>query len=122
MRVDHTPKSVIPVESALQGMGILFRKGTRHMRELIVAHLSDGTSLASMRLFLRMLHRSGATARADIVVLFPRDHCGSKQVWEVFQEEESSFQRMLALSDPNRRASGRLGLLHPSGNVIVFTT
>lgn len=86
------------------------------MRELIVAHLSNGTSLANMRLFLRTLHRSGASARTDGVVLFPRDYCGSKQVWEVFQEDEASFQRILALSDPetiaNRRASGGPEPLH----------
>ncbi|XP_024377628.1 LOW QUALITY PROTEIN: uncharacterized protein, partial [Physcomitrium patens] len=120
----YPPKSVIPVESALQGMGVLFRKGTRHMRELIVAHLSNGTSLANMRLFLRTLHRSGASARTDGVVLFPRDYCGSKQVWEVFQEDEASFQRILALSDPetiaNRRASDITNSTLIPFNSIVF--
>lgn len=94
------------------------------MRELIVAHLSNGTSLANMRLFLRTLHRSGASARADGVVLFPRDYCGSKQVWEVFQEDEASFQRILALSDPetiaNQRASDITNSTLIPFNSIVF--
>jgi len=98
--VNHPVKLVIPAEKALQGMGTLFRKGTRRMRELVVAHLSEETSLASLRLFLRTLHRSGATARADVVFLFPGASI-SQEVLSVFQEEEASFQRMLALTDPN---------------------
>lgn len=69
------------------------------MRELVVAHLSEETSLASLRLFLRTLHRSGATARADVVFLFP-GASSSQEILSVFQEEEVSFQRMLALTDP----------------------
>lgn len=69
------------------------------MRELVVAHMSEETSLGSLRLFLRTLHRSGATARADVVVLFPGASI-SPELLSVFQEEEASFQRMLALSDP----------------------
>lgn len=98
--VNHPVKFVVPAEKALQGMGTLFRKGTRRMRELIVAHLSEETSLTSLRLFLRTLHRSGATARADVVFLFPGASI-SQAVSSVFQEEEASFQRMLALADPN---------------------
>jgi hypothetical protein len=101
-------KTVVAVEKALQGMGTLFRKGTRPMRELIVAHLLEETSVASLRVFLRTLHRSGATARADVVVLFPGAESASGDVLAVFHEEEASFQKMLALSDPKsqRRASG----------------
>lgn len=92
-------KSVVAAEKALQGMGTLFRKGTRPMRELIVAHLSEETSVGSLRLFLRTLHRSGATARADVVVLFPGASV-SQELLSVFHDEEASFQKMLALSDP----------------------
>ncbi|XP_024374829.1 uncharacterized protein [Physcomitrium patens] len=102
------PKADILAEKALQGMGTLFRKGTQHMQELIVAHLSENTSLDSLRLFLRTLHRSGATARADVLVLFAGVSSGSHgEHWEVFQEEEENFQKMLALFDPKSTAKRR---------------
>ncbi|KAG0616408.1 hypothetical protein M758_5G113000 [Ceratodon purpureus] len=107
--VAHPGKGVVlEVEKALHGMGTLFRRGTRPMRELIVAHLLEETSVASLRVFLRTLHRSGATARADVVVLFPGASDVSPEVLAVFHEEEASFQKMMALCDP-KTASKRRG-------------
>jgi hypothetical protein len=62
------------------------------MREMVVAHLSEGTSVSSFRCFLRTLHRSGATARADVVILFPGANVPS-ELTQVIHQEEASFQK-----------------------------
>lgn len=84
---------------ALQGMGVTFRKGSRAMSELVVAHLHDTTTPAEFRLFLRTLHRSGVTSRADVVLLFPAgghpDDHGNKQLMSALNAEEMSFWRMM---------------------------
>ncbi|KAF2289391.1 hypothetical protein GH714_035762 [Hevea brasiliensis] len=51
-------------------MGKLYSRGTRAMSDLVVAHVVEDTDEDEFRLFLRLLHRSGLTARADLVFLF----------------------------------------------------
>eukprot|EP01018_Ginkgo_biloba_P029489 Gb_22425 [translate_table: standard] len=75
-----------PRVAALHGMGVLFRKGTRAANELIVAHLVEGAPGFELRTFLRTLLRSGAMARADLVLLFPRGSL-TEDVHNVIQEE-----------------------------------
>ncbi|KAG6545084.1 hypothetical protein Mapa_013467 [Marchantia paleacea] len=84
------------LEPAMQGMGTLFRKGSQDMSELIVAHASENMSCADFRLFLRTLHRSGATAKADVILLY--DFLSARMMG-IMQEEEMSFQRLLAESE-----------------------
>ncbi|BBN02651.1 hypothetical protein MPTK1_2g16980 [Marchantia polymorpha subsp. ruderalis] len=84
------------LEPAMQGMGTLFRKGSQDMSELIVAHASENMSSTDFRLFLRTLHRSGATAKADVILLYD---CLSARMMGIMQEEEMSFQRLLAESE-----------------------
>lgn len=81
------------------------------MRELLVAHLSEKTtSAADLRLFLRTLHRSGATARADVVLLFPGTaSVAPPELVDVIMEEEASFQRLLASSDASAGSHSSLG-------------
>lgn len=86
--------------AALQGMGTLLRVGTRAMHELIVAHLTEDTTSEELRLFLRSLHRSSLTARADVVLLFPSSPMPIAMA-NVIQEEEDSFQRLLADFTPD---------------------
>lgn len=81
--------------AALQGMGTLLRMGTRPMHELIVAHLDEDTGSEELRIFLRSLHRSGSTARADVVLLFPSSPMPTAMA-KVIQEEEDSFQKLIA--------------------------
>lgn len=64
------------------------------MQELIVAHLSEDTTSEELRLFLRSLHRSGSTARADVVLLFPSSPMPMAMA-KVIHEEEESFQNLL---------------------------
>ncbi|KAI6696792.1 hypothetical protein NL676_016911 [Syzygium grande] len=79
---------------ALQGMGTLYRRGTRAMSDLVVAHLAENLSEEELRLFLRTLHRSGLTARADVVLIFPSRDSASR-FGSVIREEEESFSKLL---------------------------
>lgn len=79
---------------ALEGLGMLFRKGKRAMAELVVAHLSETTTAEDLRFFLRGLHRSGTPARADVVFLFPW-RPQSPEFLQVISEEDYYFQRLL---------------------------
>lgn len=69
---------------ALRGMGVLFKKGNKSMNELIVAHLTERVTDFELRMFVRTLYRSGALARADLVILFPRRDGG---LYKVIEEE-----------------------------------
>ncbi|KAJ8622710.1 hypothetical protein MRB53_031239 [Persea americana] len=84
------------VSFALQGMGALFRRGNRAMTELLVAHLTENTTEDDFRLFLRTLHRSGLTARADVVFIFPSSPTSSSLHFStIIQQEDHSFNKLL---------------------------
>lgn len=80
---------------ALEGLGMLFRKGKRAMPELVVAHLSETTTVEDLRFFLRGLHRSGMPAQADVVLLFPWRPLPQEYI-SVIRHEEQNFRRLLA--------------------------
>ncbi|CAK9228054.1 unnamed protein product [Sphagnum troendelagicum] len=86
---------------ALQGMGQLFRRGRWAMSELLIAHLSESTSVEDLRLFLRSLHRSGVPARADVVLLFPWRPLPLGMAAMIDQEDES-FRKLLLRSSLQR--------------------
>lgn len=86
---------------ALKGLGSVYRKGTKAMSELVVAHVEERTSLQDLRLFLRTLHRSGVTARADIVFLFAWDTSPSAMV-DVIHEENLHFDKLMRLLSNDR--------------------
>ncbi|KAJ7297212.1 hypothetical protein O6H91_13G002000 [Diphasiastrum complanatum] len=90
-------ESKLAETTALQGLGTLFRKGTKTMNELVVAHLSENLNIQEFRLFLRTLHRSEVSARADIIFLFPWSPL-PLQIRQVIQEEERYFQDLLHLT------------------------
>ncbi len=104
-------------EAALEGMGTLFRRGKRSMTELLVAHLAENTSTHDLRLFLRTLHRSGMTARADVVLLFPWRPLPMAML-NVIHEEEQSFHKLLHCFRPNparlRSISDHVGAAAPT--------
>ncbi|OAE30004.1 hypothetical protein AXG93_3893s1110 [Marchantia polymorpha subsp. ruderalis] len=83
--------------SALHGLGVTFRKGSRAMSELVVAHVEEATTADDLRLFLRTLHRSGVTARADVVLLFPSSPVPKVLADVVNEEERSWWEIMLQL-------------------------
>ncbi|KAF4362790.1 hypothetical protein F8388_022447 [Cannabis sativa] len=97
--------------SALQGLGTLYRRGTRAMADLTVGHISDDLKLSELRLFLRTLHRSGLTARSDVVLLFESN---SSKFDSVIQEENDSFLKLVQnhkhLNKTSRRLSSSFDL------------
>lgn len=89
--------------SALRGLGTVFRRGTKAMNELVVAHVSENTSEEDFRLFLRTLHRSGVTARADVVFLFASSPLPTDMTDLIHQEDD--YFRELLLSTINVSSS-----------------
>ncbi|KAJ9184813.1 hypothetical protein P3X46_004501 [Hevea brasiliensis] len=79
---------------ALQGMGKLYNRGTRAMSDLIVGHVVEDTNEDEFRLFLRLLHRSGLTARADLVFIFGSSSSASR-FEALIQEESDSFLKLV---------------------------
>ncbi|XWS56282.1 hypothetical protein CRYUN_Cryun09bG0072600 [Craigia yunnanensis] len=78
---------------ALQGMGTLYRRGTKAMNDLIVSHVIEDLTEDELRLFLRVLHRSGVTSKADTVFLFGSSL--SSRFSFVIQEENESFLKLI---------------------------
>ncbi|KAJ0098561.1 hypothetical protein Patl1_20498 [Pistacia atlantica] len=79
---------------ALQGMGTLYRRGTRAVSDLVVAHVIEDVKEDEFRLFLRLLHRSGLTARADVAFLF-RSSSVLLKFSHVMREENESFLKLI---------------------------
>ncbi|KDO49863.1 hypothetical protein CISIN_1g008901mg [Citrus sinensis] len=77
---------------ALQGLGTLYRRGTKAMPDLVVAHLTEDVKEDEFRLFLRVLHRSGLTAKADAAFLFG---ASSKKFDSLIKEENDSFLKLV---------------------------
>ncbi|MCD7465321.1 hypothetical protein HAX54_001037 [Datura stramonium] len=86
--VPHKSKSDSSFQHALQGMGSLYRKGTRAMSDLIVAHVVESVTVKELKWFTRLLYRSKITSKSDILFIFP-----SKSVPfdTAIAEENSSF-------------------------------
>ncbi|XP_010504667.1 PREDICTED: uncharacterized protein LOC104781645 [Camelina sativa] len=81
---------------ALQGMGTLFLRGTRSMQGLIVAHLASDATDDDLRLFMRLLHRSGVTSKSDVVLLFNSpSSSGSSRFAGLIEEENDSFLKLV---------------------------
>ncbi|CAI9099901.1 OLC1v1036793C1 [Oldenlandia corymbosa var. corymbosa] len=78
---------------ALQGMGSLYRRGTKSMNELVVAHVVESLNLHELKLFLRLFFGSALNSRADLLFIF-----GSKSAPfdNVILEENDSFLKMVA--------------------------
>lgn len=64
------------------------------MTQLVVAHFSENTRPEDFRSFLRTLHRSGVTARADVVFLFASSPLPT-DITDVIREEDDYFQELL---------------------------
>lgn len=69
LKFKHRIVTSVNSAAALQGMGTLFCRGTRAMSDLVVAHLTEELKKEDFRVFLRALHLSGVTARADVVMI-----------------------------------------------------
>lgn len=98
-------------EPALEGMGMLFRRGTRAMPQLVVAHLAESTTADELRLFLRGLHRSGMPSHADVVLLFPFRPVPNEFL-TVIGDEETSFQKLLKQHPPSSHEKPKLSVFN----------
>ncbi|XP_010554827.1 PREDICTED: uncharacterized protein LOC104824440 [Tarenaya hassleriana] len=81
---------------ALQGMGTLYLRGTRAMHDLIIAHVGSESTEDDVRLFLRLMHRSGVTSRCDVVFFFTSASSASS-FGGVIEEENDSFLRLVGV-------------------------
>ncbi|KAH7427223.1 hypothetical protein KP509_10G035000 [Ceratopteris richardii] len=90
----HRPSAQTP---ALKGLGSIYKVGTKGMTDLVIAHIAENTSLQDFRLFLRTLHRSGVTLRADVVLLFSWNSLPSSMM-DVIAQEYRSFDRIVKRS------------------------
>ncbi|KAI4348685.1 hypothetical protein L6164_009379 [Bauhinia variegata] len=92
---------------ALQRMGTLYRRGTRAMSDLIVCHVTEDMNDGELRLFLRVMHRSGLTARADVVFIFASPSLSSR-FSSIIQDENDSFISLIEhYSELNSTRSSR---------------
>ncbi|KAL5812239.1 hypothetical protein ACOSQ3_027189 [Xanthoceras sorbifolium] len=85
-------KQASPV--ALQGMGVLYRRGTRAVNDLVIGHVAEDTTEDEFRLFLRVLHRSGLTSKSDMAFLYSSSSSMSK-FGPVIEEENDSFLKLI---------------------------
>ncbi|GMH08163.1 hypothetical protein Nepgr_010003 [Nepenthes gracilis] len=81
--------------TALQGMGTLYRRGTKAMRDLIVGHVPEDVEVREFRSFLRILHYVGLPSRTDLVLIFPSP--SSSLLSRVVEEENESFLKLVNL-------------------------
>ncbi|PHT54505.1 hypothetical protein CQW23_08967 [Capsicum baccatum] len=87
---------------ALQGMGALYRRGTRAMDALIVAHAVESATEFELMYFLRMLHRSGVSSKSDVLFVFPRKLSSFDKV---IADENDSFSRLLSCYGDKKKNS-----------------
>ncbi|TKY53363.1 hypothetical protein E2542_SST24891 [Spatholobus suberectus] len=88
---------VVPFPStALQRMGTLYRRGTRAMNDIVVCHVTEDTTEEELRLFLRLLHRSGLTSKSDVVFIFASSSTRFAFA-AIVREENDSFLSLVTL-------------------------
>ncbi|XP_022859100.1 uncharacterized protein LOC111379890 [Olea europaea var. sylvestris] len=85
---------------ALQGMGTLYRRGTRAMSDLIVAHAVESLTSHELKLFLRLLYRSSLTSRSDLVFIFPSKSPDFDNT--ILQENDSFLKLVIQYAKMNR--------------------
>ncbi|XP_047942756.1 uncharacterized protein LOC125189527 [Salvia hispanica] len=98
---------------ALQGMGTLYRRGTRAMTDLVVAHAVESLTQNELRLFLRLFHRSPLASKSDLLIIFPSN---SAAYDAAILEENDSFLNLLT-----RYQSSNVSHSSPSFDVAQFT-
>ncbi|KAK6124847.1 hypothetical protein DH2020_041407 [Rehmannia glutinosa] len=75
---------------ALQGMGTLYRRGTRAMNDVVVAHAVESLTLHELKLFLRLFLRSSIASRSDLLFVFPSRTPNFDRA--ILQENDSFFK------------------------------
>ncbi|GMH18708.1 hypothetical protein Nepgr_020549 [Nepenthes gracilis] len=80
--------------AALQGMGTLYRRGTKAVSDLIVGHVSEDIEEREFRSFLRILHYIGLLSRSDLVLIFASP-LSSSLLSRTVEEENESFLKLV---------------------------
>lgn len=80
---------------ALQGMGTLYRRGTRAMNDLIVAHVVESLSVHELRLFIRVFHSSSLASRSDLLFIFPSKSKSASSFDTTILQENHSFLKFI---------------------------
>ncbi|XP_028761554.1 uncharacterized protein LOC114720109 [Neltuma alba] len=104
---------------ALQRMVLCTERNQSHERSRL-GHVAADTTDEEFRLFLRVLHRSGLTASADVVFMFDSASLSSRFT-PIIQEENDSFLKMVKkgteIAEPLWGARTRSNLTNPeTGN------
>nr|GMC79371.1 putative mediator of RNA polymerase II transcription subunit 24 [Ipomoea batatas] len=86
-------------QHALQGMGTLYRRGTRAMNDLVVAHAVESLTVHELKLFLRLLFRSGLSSKSDLLLIFPAKSAAFDRA--VVEESESFLKLVHGAGDRN---------------------
>ncbi|XP_006351256.2 uncharacterized protein [Solanum tuberosum] len=73
-------------------MGTLFRKGTRSMSDLIVAHVIESVTVQELKLFTKLIYRSKISSKSDILFVFPKK---SVLFENTIVEENTSFFKLI---------------------------
>ncbi|OIS99288.1 PREDICTED: uncharacterized protein LOC109230957 [Nicotiana attenuata] len=77
---------------ALQGMGSLYRRGTRAMNDIIIAHVVESVTVNELKSFLKLIHRSSVTSKSDILLIF---RYKSSSFDNAIVEENNSFLKLI---------------------------
>ncbi|CAL0326629.1 unnamed protein product [Lupinus luteus] len=92
------PNTPLATHHALQRMGTLYRRGTRPMHDLTICHVEDEINEHDFRLFVRLIHRSGLTAKSDVVFLFSSRSI-SDSFARVIRQENNVFSSLVSFHE-----------------------
>ncbi|KAL9273696.1 N-terminal glutamine amidohydrolase-like protein [Drosera capensis] len=90
--------------AALQGLGTLYRRGTKAMNELIIGHAGVDVDEKELRSFMRALQLSGSLSRADLAFVFSTT-AAAAAMGKVVKEESDAFLRLVELYAQSNRTS-----------------
>ncbi|KAL6505964.1 hypothetical protein OROHE_022683 [Orobanche hederae] len=101
LRQFHPPPASPPsnLSRALQGMGTLYRRGTRAMNDVVVAHAPESLSPNELKLFLRLFFRSSLASKADLLFIFPSRTANFDNL--ILQERDSFFELLTRYKSSN---------------------
>lgn len=82
---------------ALQGMGTLYRRGTRGMNDLIICHVIESVGVNELGFFIRLFYRSSLSSKSDLLFIFGSGE--SVKFDSVVRRETDSFDSFLTRFD-----------------------
>nr|DAD22115.1 TPA_asm: hypothetical protein HUJ06_023578 [Nelumbo nucifera] len=100
--------------ATLQGMKTLFRRGTRAMSDLVVAHITEDVTNDKLHLFIRSIHQSGLIVRFDVTLIFSSSSLASplgiSSIYSsIIREENDAFLKLICHYRDKAHNRGRGG-------------